>query len=179
MHTPDRPRHGTQTSGRRVGGSRRRAGGHDVERTSSSPRSSVCPSSCSRVAALSARLLRLDPSSARRVRRGRIQRRTSSRRSSRAAPSSATPSSTTRRSRSGSRGRRAPRRPSACRTRSPRQEVTGFDVETTKLVAKGLGVEACFTQPTWTEVTSGNWSDRLDIATAPARSTRPGWNTCG
>ena len=43
------------------------------------------------------------------------------------------------------------------------QEVTGFDVETTKLVAKALGVEACFTQPTWTEVTSGNWSDRFDL----------------
>lgn len=42
-------------------------------------------------------------------------------------------------------------------------EVTGFDVETTKLVAKQLGVEACFIQPTWTEVTSGNWNDRLDI----------------
>jgi ABC-type amino acid transport substrate-binding protein len=43
------------------------------------------------------------------------------------------------------------------------QEVTGFDVETTKLVAKDLAVEACFVQPTWTEVTSGNWNDRLDI----------------
>jgi len=43
------------------------------------------------------------------------------------------------------------------------QEVTGFDVETTKLVADVLGVEACFVQPTWTEVTSGNWSDRLDL----------------
>jgi polar amino acid transport system substrate-binding protein len=42
-------------------------------------------------------------------------------------------------------------------------EVTGFDVETTKLVARGLGVEACFVQPTWTEVTSGNWSDRFDL----------------
>ena len=42
-------------------------------------------------------------------------------------------------------------------------EATGFDVETTKLVAKALGVEACFVQPTWTEVTSGNWGDRLDI----------------
>ena len=42
-------------------------------------------------------------------------------------------------------------------------EVTGFDVETTKLVAKALGVEACFVQPTWTEVTSGNWSDRFDL----------------
>jgi polar amino acid transport system substrate-binding protein len=44
------------------------------------------------------------------------------------------------------------------------REVTGFDVETSKLVAKALGVEACFAQPTWTEVTAGGWSDRLDIA---------------
>ena len=42
-------------------------------------------------------------------------------------------------------------------------EVTGFDNETTKLVAKGLGVEACFVTPTWTEVTAGNWGDRWDI----------------
>ena len=43
-------------------------------------------------------------------------------------------------------------------------EVSGFDNETTKLVADGLGVEACFATPTWTEVTSGNWGDRWDIA---------------
>jgi len=43
-------------------------------------------------------------------------------------------------------------------------QVDGFDNETTKLVAKGLGVEACFVTPTWTEVTGGNWGDRLDIA---------------
>ena len=43
-------------------------------------------------------------------------------------------------------------------------EVTGFDVETTKLLAQGLGVEACFVNPTWTEVTAGNWGDRWDIA---------------
>jgi polar amino acid transport system substrate-binding protein len=43
------------------------------------------------------------------------------------------------------------------------QEVTGFDIETTKLVAKGLGVEVCFVQPTWTEVTSGNWNDHFDL----------------
>jgi len=46
------------------------------------------------------------------------------------------------------------------------QEVTGFDIETTKLVARALGVEACFVQPTFTEVTAGNWADRLDIAYA-------------
>ena len=42
-------------------------------------------------------------------------------------------------------------------------EVTGFDNETTKLVAKDLGVEPCFVTPTWTEVTAGGWSDRWDI----------------
>jgi len=46
------------------------------------------------------------------------------------------------------------------------QEVTGFDIETTKLVAEKLGVEACFVQPTFTEVTAGNWTDRLDVAYA-------------
>ena len=43
-------------------------------------------------------------------------------------------------------------------------QVTGFDNETTKLVARGLGVEACFATPSWTEITAGNWGDRLDIA---------------
>lgn len=42
-------------------------------------------------------------------------------------------------------------------------EVSGFDVETTKLVAKALGVEVCFVQPAWAEVTSGNWGDRFDL----------------
>jgi polar amino acid transport system substrate-binding protein len=45
-------------------------------------------------------------------------------------------------------------------------EVTGFDIETTKLVAKALGVEACFVSPTFSEVTAGSWGDRLDIAYA-------------
>ncbi len=43
-------------------------------------------------------------------------------------------------------------------------EVTGYDVETSKLVADALGVEVCFVSPSWTEVTSGNWGDRWDIA---------------
>ena len=43
-------------------------------------------------------------------------------------------------------------------------QVTGYDSDTTKLVAKRLGVEACFATPTWTEVTAGNWGDRWDIA---------------
>jgi polar amino acid transport system substrate-binding protein len=43
-------------------------------------------------------------------------------------------------------------------------EVTGYDNEVPKLIAKQLGVEACFVEPTWTEVTAGNWGDRWDIA---------------
>jgi polar amino acid transport system substrate-binding protein len=44
-------------------------------------------------------------------------------------------------------------------------EMTGYDAETTKLVAEGLGVEACFVTPDWgSEVTTGNWGDRWDIA---------------
>jgi polar amino acid transport system substrate-binding protein len=42
-------------------------------------------------------------------------------------------------------------------------EVTGYDIQTTVLVAEALGVEACFVTPTWTEVTAGNWGDRFDI----------------
>jgi polar amino acid transport system substrate-binding protein len=43
-------------------------------------------------------------------------------------------------------------------------EVTGYDNEVPKLVARKLGVEPCFVAPTWTEVTAGNWGDRWDIA---------------
>jgi polar amino acid transport system substrate-binding protein len=47
-------------------------------------------------------------------------------------------------------------------------EVTGFDIETHKLVARELGVEACFVSPQFSEVTAGNWGDRWDIAFASA-----------
>jgi len=43
-------------------------------------------------------------------------------------------------------------------------EVTGYDVETGKALAKGLGVEPCFVSPPWSEVVSGSWGDRWDIA---------------
>src|SRR4051812_17936420 len=43
-------------------------------------------------------------------------------------------------------------------------EVTGYDNDVPKLIAQKLGVEACFVEPTWTEVTAGNWGDRWDIA---------------
>ena len=42
-------------------------------------------------------------------------------------------------------------------------EVTGFDIETHKLVASALGVEACFVSPTFSEVTAGNWGDRFEL----------------
>src|SRR3954471_12140538 len=43
-------------------------------------------------------------------------------------------------------------------------EIAGYDAESGKLVAKALGVEACFVTPSWTEVTAGNWGDRWDLA---------------
>lgn len=43
-------------------------------------------------------------------------------------------------------------------------EITGYDADTGKLVAKALGVEPCFVTPSWTEVTAGNWGDRWDLA---------------
>ena len=45
-------------------------------------------------------------------------------------------------------------------------EVTGFDIETHKILANELGVEACFVSPQFSEVTAGNWGDRWDIAYA-------------
>jgi polar amino acid transport system substrate-binding protein len=43
-------------------------------------------------------------------------------------------------------------------------EISGYDADTGKLVAKALGVEPCFVTPSWTEVTAGNWGDRWDLA---------------
>jgi polar amino acid transport system substrate-binding protein len=43
-------------------------------------------------------------------------------------------------------------------------EVTGYDNEVPKLIAKELDVEACFVEPPWIEVTAGNWGDRWDVA---------------
>lgn len=43
-------------------------------------------------------------------------------------------------------------------------EIAGYDADTGKVVAEGLGVEPCFVTPSWTEVTAGNWSDRWDLA---------------
>jgi polar amino acid transport system substrate-binding protein len=43
-------------------------------------------------------------------------------------------------------------------------EVSGFDAETGKAVAEGLGVEACFVAPQWVEITAGSWGERWDLA---------------
>lgn len=43
-------------------------------------------------------------------------------------------------------------------------EITGYDADSGKLIAKALGVEPCFVAPSWTEVTAGNWGDRWDLA---------------
>jgi polar amino acid transport system substrate-binding protein len=43
-------------------------------------------------------------------------------------------------------------------------QMAGYDADTGKLVAKRLGVEACFVVPTWSEIISGHWNDRWDIS---------------
>jgi len=43
-------------------------------------------------------------------------------------------------------------------------QMGGYDADTGKLVAKRLGVEACFVTPTWSEIISGHWNDRWDIS---------------
>jgi ABC-type amino acid transport substrate-binding protein len=43
-------------------------------------------------------------------------------------------------------------------------QMAGYDADTSKLVAKALGVEPCFVAPTWSEMISGHWNDRWDIA---------------
>ncbi len=43
-------------------------------------------------------------------------------------------------------------------------QIAGFDADTEKLVAKALGVEACFVNPQWTQITGGNWGGQWDIA---------------
>jgi polar amino acid transport system substrate-binding protein len=43
-------------------------------------------------------------------------------------------------------------------------QVSGYDAEVGKAVARELGVEPCFVAPTWIEITSGSWGDRWDLA---------------
>ena len=51
-------------------------------------------------------------------------------------------------------------------------QMAGYDADTSKLVAQGLGVEPCFVTPTWSEQISGHWNDRWDIAFASIGITR-------
>jgi ABC-type amino acid transport substrate-binding protein len=45
-------------------------------------------------------------------------------------------------------------------------QIAGYDADTSKLVARALGVEPCFVAPTWVSMVSGHWGDRWDIAIA-------------
>lgn len=51
-------------------------------------------------------------------------------------------------------------------------QMAGYDADTSKLVARALHVEPCFVAPTWSEMISGNWGDRWDIAIASMGITR-------
>jgi ABC-type amino acid transport substrate-binding protein len=51
-------------------------------------------------------------------------------------------------------------------------QMAGYDAETSNLVARGLGVEACFVTPTWSEQISGHWNDRWDLTIASVGITR-------
>jgi polar amino acid transport system substrate-binding protein len=49
-------------------------------------------------------------------------------------------------------------------TQMTANQISGYDAETGKLAAAALGVEACFVEPTWTEITGGSWGDRWDVS---------------
>src|SRR4029077_6515306 len=51
-------------------------------------------------------------------------------------------------------------------------QMAGYDADTSKLVARGRGVEACFVTPTWSEQISGHWNDRWDLTIASVGITR-------
>jgi polar amino acid transport system substrate-binding protein len=51
-------------------------------------------------------------------------------------------------------------------------QLAGYDADTSKLVARALGVEPCFVTPTWSELISGHWGDRWDAAFASIGITR-------
>lgn len=51
-------------------------------------------------------------------------------------------------------------------------QMAGYDADTSKLVAHALHVEPCFVAPTWSEMISGDWGDRWDIAIASMGITR-------
>ncbi len=44
------------------------------------------------------------------------------------------------------------------------EELSGFDIDVSKEIAKRLGVEVCFVTPAWDLITAGSWADRWDIS---------------
>ncbi len=52
-------------------------------------------------------------------------------------------------------------------------ELSGFDIEVTKEVARRLGVEACFVTPNWDLIVAGSWADRWDISIGSMTITPP------
>jgi len=61
-------------------------------------------------------------------------------------------------------GAQRPKETRCLATQLTAPEVDGYDAETGKLVAAKLGVEPCFVTPQWSEIVSGSWGDRWDIA---------------
>ena len=51
-------------------------------------------------------------------------------------------------------------------------QIVGYDADVSKLVAKSLGVEACFVAPKWVQIVGGHWGDRWDVAYASVGITR-------
>lgn len=43
-------------------------------------------------------------------------------------------------------------------------EMRGFDVDVAVAIGDGLGVETCFTTPSWEKVVAGSWNDNWDIS---------------
>jgi polar amino acid transport system substrate-binding protein len=43
-------------------------------------------------------------------------------------------------------------------------ELEGFDIDVAVELGRRLGVETCFTTPSWDTITAGNWGDRWDIS---------------
>ncbi len=44
------------------------------------------------------------------------------------------------------------------------EELSGFDIDVSKEIAKRLGVEVCFVTPAWDLITAGSWANRWDIS---------------
>jgi polar amino acid transport system substrate-binding protein len=43
------------------------------------------------------------------------------------------------------------------------RQFSGFDADVAKEIARGLGVEACFVTPPWSQLIAGNWQNNWDV----------------